>query len=101
MKVHELIEILKQCEQNAEVIVGSHTLKHPSCKEPIGTWPAFAIDTGKFIHSEPLSDQNYWVKIVASDAWGCCIFERDNIRRLPGDIRPVRGISADPHADPD
>jgi len=63
MKVHELIEILRQCEQNAEVIVDSHTLKHPSCKE--------------------------------------CIFERDNIRRLPGDIRPVRGVAADPHADPD
>jgi hypothetical protein len=101
MKVHELVEILKMCEPNAEVIVGSHTLKHPSCKEPIGTWPAFAIDVGEFVHGGPLGDQNHWVKIVASDAWGCCIFEKKNIRSLPGDIRAVRGVMADPHNDPE
>lgn len=85
MKVHELIEILKQCEPNAEVIVGSHTLPHSSGKGPIGVWPAFEVETGEFPHGGPFNDQNHWVKVAASDAWGCCHFK-------PGGIRVIRTI---------
>lgn len=77
MKVHQLIEILKHVDPNAEIIVGSHTLKHPSCDNPVGVWPAFAVETGEFVHGGPLGDQNNWVKIRASDVWGCTHFQSD------------------------
>ncbi len=101
MKVHELIEILKQCEPQAEVIVGSHTLKHPSGKGPVGVWPACEVETGEFPHGGPFEDQRNWVKVTASDAWGCSFFKPAGIQRWPADIRPVRGVAADPHSDPE
>lgn len=91
MKVHQLIEILKHCDPNAEVIVGSHTLEHPSCKIPIGVWPAFAVEKGEFVHGGPLGDQNNWVKVTASDAWGCVHFQSDNYT--------IKEITTIPHDD--
>ena len=44
MRVHELIEILKKMEPNAEIIVGSNTLLHPHCGQQIGVWPAIGVD---------------------------------------------------------
>ena len=72
MRVHELIKILEKMKPNAEIIVGSHTLLHQEgkCNEPIGVWPAIAVDIGKFVEGGPVGN-DHWVKIVASDAWGC------------------------------
>ena len=73
MKVRQLLEELQKLDPNAEVICGSHTLPHPGCKNPVGVWPAFGIANGEFVHGGPLGDQNNWVKIVVSDAWGFCV----------------------------
>ena len=102
MRVHELIEILKKMEPNAEIIVGSNTLAHPSCKDPIGVWPAIGVDTGEFVHGGPLGDQNHWVKVVASDAWGCTFVESQGIKRFTPltAYATVKGIAADPATDP-
>lgn len=82
MKVHQLIEILKHLEPQAEIIIGSQALEHPDCQHPvrhsIGLWPAYSVEMGEFPHGSSLGDQNYWVKITASDAWGCTHFQSDN-----------------------
>lgn len=108
MRVHELIEILKKMEPNAEIIVGSSTLKHNNsyherkCSEPIGVWPAMAVDVGEFVHGGPL-DQNYWVKIVASDVWGQTFVDSQGIKRFdPVTFHAtIRGVPANPVTDPD
>lgn len=86
MRVHELIEILQKMEPNAEVTVGSHTLKHNnsnggSCEEPIGVWPAMAVETGAFPFGGPFGEGS-WVKLVASDVWGCTHVPSQGIKRL-------------------
>lgn len=86
MRVHELIEILQKMEPDAEVIVGSHILKHNNsnhgtCEEPIGVWPAMAVETGPFVFGGPFGEGS-WVKFVAGDAWGCTHVPSQNIKRL-------------------
>lgn len=107
MRVHELIAILQKMEPDAEIIVGSHTLKHNNsnngkCSEPIGVWPAMAVEVGEFVHGGPL-DQNHWVKIVASDVWGCTFVDSQGIkRRTPVKaFKTVRGVAADMANDPE
>jgi len=109
VKVHQLIEALQKFDPNAEVICGSHTLKHPSCNNVVGVWPAFGLETGEFVHGGPLGDQNKWVKVIISDAWGCMVYmdgdqKIQHIVTVPLDkdaVSVVRGIAADPHNDPE
>lgn len=98
MRVHELIAILQKMEPDAEIMVGSHTLKHNNsnhgkCSDPIGTWPAMAVEVGAFPHGGPL-DQDHWVTIVASDVWGCTFVDSQGIKRrtpISAPSRPVNG----------
>jgi hypothetical protein len=104
MRVHELIEILRKMKPNAEIIVGSHTLVHMEgkCNDPIGVWPAIGVDIGNFVEGGPVGNDD-WVKIVASDAWGCTFVESQGIKRFSPVVRieTVRGVPADMDNDPE
>jgi hypothetical protein len=107
MRVHELIKILQKMEPDAEIMVGSHTLKHNNsnhgkCSDPIGTWPAMAVEVGVFTQGGPF-DQDHWVTIVASDVWGCTFVDSQGIsRRTPVKaFKTVRGVPADIVNDPE
>jgi hypothetical protein len=70
-------------EPSAEVIVGSHTLPHQEgkCNDPIGVWPAIGVEQGNFVEGGPIGN-DHWVKITASDAWGCTFVESQGIKKF-------------------